>query len=893
MDRQNYVVDNLERAINEKWIKVFYQPIIRTTNGKVCAEEALSRWDDPEYGLMSPAEFVPALENAGLIWKLDLFVVEQVLEKIRLQAEKGMINVPQSVNLSCQDFGSCDIVEEIRRRVDDSGVSRKLLKVELTESRIDKDLKYMKSCIDRFRELGFSVWLDNFGSGYSMLSLLQTIKFDLVKFNVRSMKSFEAGKAGRVILTEMMKIAIALDIDSICEGVESEEEAQFLREIGCEKLQGFYYHSPAPAEVILKRFEEGKHIGAEDPEETAYFDTIGRLSLYDLSIVNSNDPDFQEHYFDNFPMAVLETAGDEVQFVRTNQAYRKFVDRTVRRDILEKNRKFSAGDRQYRSSFLRMVLQSARGKSSFFMSEKLPDGATVHAYIRWLADNPVSKTAAVAVVILAVADAEQDASYENIARALAADYFKLYYVDLETDSFIEYSSDAEQEELAIERHGEDFFGTARADAARLLYEDDLENFLFAFTKENVLTALKEQGTFTLTYRQMRHGEPVHVNMKAMRMQSDGYKIIIGINRIDVQAKLKEGYERSVLSSAIGETEAARLASVSLNTVSFAVKSCIRLMKTGEFRDNVEAVLLDIMKAAQAASVRIILINKEKEEISIFSEVSREGLFPDRKQQIEALRYEMIAGWENLIDDDNAIIIETEKDMELLNERLPEWVETMRRDGCTSLVLVPLHRSDRILGYLYVLNYNRAKTRMIKELIELVSFFLSSEIESYLFKKELEKLSNYDDLTGLKNRHSMIRRVRALEAGEECSFGIITMDLNGLKHMNDTEGHFAGDAMILDAVELLRREFGSEELYRIGGDEFIVIFPGISEDAFEKRVEEFRPVLKESGVSLAIGPWWSETNEDADGAFYHADLRMYADKKAFYDSHPEMKKSSRN
>ena len=138
MERRQYILDNLDKAIEEKWLQVFYQPIVRAVNGRVCDEEALARWIDPVMGFLSPAEFIPFLEESKQIYKMDLYVLEQVLEKIRIIKDAGLYVVPQSINLSRSDFAVCDIVEEIRRRVDDAGVGRDQITLEIAESVIGR-----------------------------------------------------------------------------------------------------------------------------------------------------------------------------------------------------------------------------------------------------------------------------------------------------------------------------------------------------------------------------------------------------------------------------------------------------------------------------------------------------------------------------------------------------------------------------------------------------------------------------------------------------------------------------------------------------------------------------------------------------------------------------------
>ena len=205
-DNYSYVVNNLDRALSEHWIRVYYQPIVRASTGKICDEEALSRWIDPIKGYMSPSEFIPVLEESRLIWKMDLYVLEQILLKMKEQEQEGFPLVPQSLNLSREDFDACDIVEEVTKRVDGAGIPRKLLTIEITESVVGSDFDFIRQQILRFQELGFMVWMDDFGSGYSALEVLKDVKFDLIKFDMSFLKRFEEGEENRIILRNLLKM---------------------------------------------------------------------------------------------------------------------------------------------------------------------------------------------------------------------------------------------------------------------------------------------------------------------------------------------------------------------------------------------------------------------------------------------------------------------------------------------------------------------------------------------------------------------------------------------------------------------------------------------------------------------------------------------------------------
>ena len=262
--KRQYLVDNIDRAIREKWIRVYYQPIVRAADGQVCDIEALARWLDPKEGFLAPADFIPYLEDAGLIYKLDLCVLDQMIEKIRAQQEAGETVVPHSVNLSRSDFETCDIVEELRKRVDAAGIRHDLISVEITESVIASNFEYMNEQVNRFHENGFSVWMDDFGSGYSSLDVLQNIRFDLIKFDLSFTRKLDEGENGKIILTELMRLASRLNVDTICEGVEKEEHVNFLREIGCSKLQGYYFSRPVPYEQGPVTKPGGADVPAQD-----------------------------------------------------------------------------------------------------------------------------------------------------------------------------------------------------------------------------------------------------------------------------------------------------------------------------------------------------------------------------------------------------------------------------------------------------------------------------------------------------------------------------------------------------------------------------------------------------------------------------------------------------
>ena len=541
---RSYITTNLDKAIAEGRVRAYYMPIVRSSSGLVCEEEALARWIDPDRGMLSPADFIPVLEETELIHKLDLHIVDEVIRKMKDQEEAGLYVLPVSVNLSRVDFDQCDIVEEIRKKTEAAGLDNSKLVIELTESVLCKDLDYMKKQIERFRSLGFSVWMDDFGAGYSSLDVLQEINFDHIKFDLKFMQSFDRQKT-KVMLTELVRMAMALDTKTVCEGVETVEQVEFLREIGCNKMQGFYFCKPVSMEEKIERYKKGIQIGSENPAESPYFAAIGSINLYDLSVVGNDDgdKDAMRKYFETLPICVYEADPEGYSIARCNKAYRNFEARyytSVRMGDRFSYVDHATGKVSVYSASVRKCCET--GERTYF-SETLPDGSEMRAILRKIADNPVTGVSACVIVILDIVEATKDLTldYGQVARALSSDYMYLFYVDINTEQFVEYSRSPENGYLSAERKGTDFFAQSRQDALELLHPDDQKGFIEIFNRQNVLSKIDENGAFTTTYRLLTEDGPMYVNMKIVRLGSD--RLIIGINNVDVQMKLQKEHDR--------------------------------------------------------------------------------------------------------------------------------------------------------------------------------------------------------------------------------------------------------------------------------------------------------------------------------------------------------------
>lgn len=299
-----YVVSHLDEAIHKNWITVYYQPVVRALTNQVCGAEALARWNDPERGLLQPGAFIPALEDARTIWRLDLCLIRQVVEQIAERYRQGLPEIPISINLSRIDFISCDIFKEIEALVVKYDIPRRMLHIEVTESIMTSSEDTIINTLDAFRQTGYELWMDDFGSGYSTLNLLKDYSFDVLKLDMIFLR--HDTKRSRSIIASVVNMDKRIGIRTLAEGVETKEQAEFLRAAGCEKLQGYYFGKPMPFDEMVKNCME-KGLGVESTKQKVCYDRLSHVNfLVDVPMAVVEMRDQTAHIlFANNPLQML------------------------------------------------------------------------------------------------------------------------------------------------------------------------------------------------------------------------------------------------------------------------------------------------------------------------------------------------------------------------------------------------------------------------------------------------------------------------------------------------------------------------------------------------------------------------------------------------------------
>lgn len=269
---QHYVASHIDEAIDNGWIELYYQPVACTLFNHICSLEALARWNDPEHGLLQPGVFIGALEKSHQIHKLDSYMILQVCRDMREAMDAGQTVVPVSFNLSRLDFVSCDIYSIIEDAVKSEGIDPSMLHIEITESLFAANT-YIKEQVVRFHNAGYEVWMDDFGSGYSSLNVLKDYDFDALKIDMVFLSKFD--QRSKDIIRAIVGMAKEIGIRTLAEGVETKEQLDFLRDIGCEFVQGYLVGRPRP---IHKLFTVNQ-LPLATVEQREFFRPAGQLDF--------------------------------------------------------------------------------------------------------------------------------------------------------------------------------------------------------------------------------------------------------------------------------------------------------------------------------------------------------------------------------------------------------------------------------------------------------------------------------------------------------------------------------------------------------------------------------------------------------------------------------------
>ena len=432
--------------------------------------------------------------------------------------------------------------------------------------------------------------------------------------------------------------------------------------------------------------------------------------------------------------------------------------------------------------------------------------------------------------------------YGEISMALSSRYEVIYYIDTETNRYTQYSSSDDYAKLGVSQKGEDFFSTAMADIDKYIDPEDRERTKMLVKKENLLEALSRTGAVSFTYRQLLGERSQYVTMTAVRPKNDVNRIIIGVMNVDAQirreqAAIAESETYSQIINALAEQYEV-IYYVDLDTdhyQEFSSSDKYSKLKIGEVGENFFGDTQRNMKRDIFPEDYPIMA-KAMEKQQFISDLSETG--------------------------------STSITYRLMLDGRPQYV--------TLFAIRPKEDMHHVI--VAVTNIDAAKQR---------------EMEFRAALGTAMDIANKDALTKVKNKHAYTQAVKELDeqaAAEGIEYAVIVMDINGLKHVNDTQGHHAGDIYIKDCCHIICSVFKHSPVFRIGGDEFTVLLTGEDFDNRETLLDHFKDIVMENKkkglASLACGmaTFDKGLDKDVESVFERADKAMYDNKKIFKGMH---------
>lgn len=350
------IVGMMSEALDEKQFVIYFQPQYEHSTKKLVGAEALVRWIHPTKGIISPADFIPIFEKNGFITDLDLFVFSQACAFQKKCIEKNRKIVPISTNFSRNDIFTKNIVEKMEKIRAIYDVPAKYLRIEITETAMAGESSYVNNIISQLHEHGYIVEMDDFGSGYSSLNTLKDILFDMVKLDMRFLSHESESNRGGTILSAVIRMAKWLRLPVIAEGVETQEQADFLLSIGCDYIQGYLYSRPLPMfefESILDKNEIGLIT-----QKAKLMETFNATSFW-------NPDSLETLIFSNYVggAALFDYQNGILEITRVNKKYLKEMGMNLTEKEILTMDPFSTFDEENKQIYIDMIERAIESES--------------------------------------------------------------------------------------------------------------------------------------------------------------------------------------------------------------------------------------------------------------------------------------------------------------------------------------------------------------------------------------------------------------------------------------------------------------------------------------------------------------------------------------------------
>lgn len=797
--RKRYLQENIDQAIMNGQIKIVYQPIIRSITGKVCSFEALCHWDDPVYGEISPNVFIPALEEKHLSFKLFEYIVNNAALFQHETEKAGREVLPVSINLTQADFRISNPFQVLEEAVNKYHLKRRSFCVEVTESMMIHNNDQIKRALNEFLNAGYEIWMDDFGSGYSSLNVLQNFPFSLIKLGSNFMKNFTA--KSQKIVRATVNLAKNLGIQTLAEGVRNPEQSQFLTDIGCEKQQGTFFSRPLPKQEMQQWLKSNPKI--EDDEERKMWLSVSAMPFKDhaFCIVFDSGRDFNPLYSTKSPMGEYSTDRETLRTI-----LQRIMNDTLY-PLAKKFRKQATLAESGQASTMEIVFANHYYMVNITQIAKTDRGSLLRMVV-----HDVTKQE----------NAEEHLKIDDLLRNILNTYDCIYRVNFDTQTVGVVSSAYINEHPGDEFRRDTFGLFSRIhpkDRARLQYLNQFES-LEKMIKQT------GRGCYSDFVRiKDANGAYKWMNLMTLMIQDQDQRTCL---LCIMPSSFEDTKDAGLLANMVLEDQLANRSNKELNTVTpdklvlpSETKKAVEVL-TQENAGQSDHEILTALATNFFAMFSVDLTNWKIRAISL-PKIVTPYMIMDYKKMLPIYL-------EKNVQEDYRKSVGEFMDPATLSDRLSkDGNSSINYIGSTfgwcRIVAIPSKKdaNGRVCHAVFiVVNINQEK----------------------ILEQELDFQAEHDQLTRVLNRVGFERASQDLTK-DKVPTAFVMLDVDHFKTYNDTYGHEVGDALLKNVAELLKKNFSSKDyVVRMGGDEFVVL---VTEDS--GNIEAIKDHLRSVSYSL--------------------------------------------
>ncbi len=800
------LIREMKDAIGNEEFEVYFQPQVNYFTGELSGAEALVRWNHPTKGLIQPDKFIPIFERNGAIRQLDEFVLHKICGLMRQWMDEGIKVSPISVNVSRKDIYNPLLCSRIRKIISFYGISPEMLHIEITESAYIEDSEQIIRVVEQFKSDGFTVEMDDFGTGYSSLNFLKDVPVDTVKLDMRFISRGNSSRGGN-ILSSVVRMAHSMNMEVIAEGVETRQQADYLKSIGCKLMQGYFFAQPMLSDKFRKMLKSNSSLAHHSAEDVSEAKNV--MDFLDSSVQSTL-------LFNSFigGAAIVEFDGEKLELIRANDRYFKIMKTDSDSFFNDCEIHFSDISDETRQNFIDLLFETVKTGEEVEceIGRRETPGKKLlwlHLRARCLSSNRNNH-----VIYLLIEDITEQKLIKRKNDKLIESYSAI--ANNIPGGMVTVVNDGKRNTINFNPRAAKMLGYSEREFASALDEN-----IFSFIHPDDVSRVKaffrgmsktKSGDFDLSFRYMRkNGDWLRVQLIGERMVS-GDKILVSAIMLDA--------DRAVSAEIADEADSElQMHNLSLNYLYDELLCGMMLYKR-------EKEGLRLIRHNAAALSMLGYCDEE-----LFLEERGKG--DDDAEFAEAVRYALDTVQK--VSYEHEVLRSSGEKSWIMEVLYP--VPFVEASGLIQRVMYDITAINLLSG-----SENDSVSRLEslkhiggeKKLARIAGAIQTADRESASVSAEKDRITNI--LTG--DSAALIIQSLLAERSQDGFDAMMIIDLDGFGFVNEILGRVAGDILLGKVAASLKRIFRADDVVaRYKGDQFLVYMrDALSMEAVMKKAE---------------------------------------------------------